>query len=270
MVRYLKGCRGAYMEHVLEDVRASLRRAGWEEVWGPPPAPHEFIVKREYLEKVVDVDKACLKSRRPVVYLAADAGGKWYVVGPVPPTPYNCLPVTFKKVFPDAASAVGELVEYAMKIFRFYPRWFKIGVVKEAGLCNWPEFYFLCHHEDVASLLSAKTQKKETPHAAGGQPDGDGTTAGSVSQHAASPAAPRQVSVATRPQTSSAGPAAHQAAVPGNGAAEAESRVGEEVEGRAGALRRAVLSCLSRLAGGGCLLPEGRLEEFLKCLEGHV
>jgi hypothetical protein len=258
------------MELAFEDVKASLRRAGWEEVWGPPPVPHEFIVKREYLEKVVDVDKACLKSQRPVLYLAADAGGKWYVVGPVPPTPHNCLPVTFKKEFPDAASAVGELVEYAMKIFRFYPRWFKIGVVKEAGLCNWPEFYFLCHHEDVASLLNAKTQKKETPHTAGGQPDGDGTTAGSVSQHAASPAAPRQVSVATRPQNSTAETAAHQAAAPGNGAAEAESRVSGEVGDRVDALRRAVLSCLRRFASGGCLLPEGRLEEFLKCLEGYV
>ncbi len=260
------------MELAFEDVKASLRRAGWEEVWGPPPAPHEFIVKREYLEKVVDVDKACLKSQRPVLYLAAGAGGRWYVVGPVPPTPHNCLPVTFKKEFPDAASAVGELVEYAMKIFRFYPRWFKIGVVKEAGLCNWPEFYFLCHHEDVTSLLSAKTQKKETPHAAGGEADGDDAALGSTSRRVAgaSPTTSRQVSVATWPQTSAAGQEAHQAAAPGNGAAEAEDHVGGEVGDRAGALRRAVLSCLSRLASGGCLLPEGRLEEFLKCLEGYV
>ena len=164
------------MELALEDVKASLRGAGWEEEWGPPPAPHEFIVRREYLEKVVDADRACLKSRRPVVYLAASAGGRWYVVGPVPPTPYNCLPVTFKKAFPDVSSAVGELVEYAMKTFRFYPRWFKIGVIREAGLCSWPEFHFLCQYEDVAPPLSARTQKKtaEAPRAADGQAGGDG------------------------------------------------------------------------------------------------
>jgi len=194
------------MELALEDIKASLRGAGWEEEWGPPPAPHEFIVRREYLEKVVDADRACLKSRRPVVYLAASAGGRWYVVRPVPPTPYNCLPVTFKKAFPDASSAVGELVEYAMKIFRFYPRWFKIGVIREAGLCSWPEFHFLCQYEDVAPPLSARTQKKaaEAPARPTGGPAGTGGAGkarpGRRASHCAAPPGPRPP-----PRLSSAG-----------------------------------------------------------------
>ena len=128
----------------------------------PPPSPHVFLVKREYLENLVEVDKLCIKSRRPVVYLAASAGSTWYVVGPVPPTPNNCIPVTFEKAFPDASSAVGELVDYAMKIFRFYPRWFKTGVIEEAGLCHWPEFYYLCHEEERQPHPAGKRAKEES------------------------------------------------------------------------------------------------------------
>jgi hypothetical protein len=250
------------MEHVLEDVRASLRGAGWEEVWGPPPAPHEFIVKREYLEKVVDVDKACLKSRRPVVYLAAGVGDRWYVVGPVPPTPYGCIPVTFKKKFSDGASAVGELVEYGMKIFRIYPRWFETRVLKAAGLCDKLEFQYLCvGEEELLNRLKKKTAAK-TPEA-GASADAEevrrqGAQAGEP-EHAAPPyrsESPRREEPEDLSQKPEAPP----------------QKPASEAQEPASRLEEAVRSCFRRLARDGCLREEDG-EKFVNCVLaelGHV
>ena len=246
------------MEVPLEDVRELLRGAGWEEERGPPPRPHLFIVREGYLERVTEADRVCRRSPRPVLYLAAEAEGVWYVVGPVPPTPHGCIPVTFKKRFPDGASAVGELVEYGMKIFRIYPRWFEARVLKAAGLCERLEFQYLCaSEEELLERLRKKTAAK-TPEA-GASADAEearrqGARAGEPG-HAASSRQRRSEGagreeledLSQKPETPPQKPALAEAQEP------------------ASRLEKAVRNCFRRLARDGCLREEDA-DKFAGCI----
>jgi hypothetical protein len=242
------------MEVSLSDARELLIKAGWEEERGPPPRPYVFIVKEGYLEKITEADRVCRRSPRPILYLAAEAEGVWYVVGPVPPTPYGCIPVTFKKKFSDGASAVGELVEYGMKIFRIYPRWFETRVLKAAGLCDNLEFQYLCiGEEELLNRLKKKTTAK-TPEA-GASADAEevrrqGAQAGGL-EHAASPyrsESPRreEPDLSQKPEAPPQKPAS-------------------EAQEPASRLEEAVRNCFRRLARDGCLREEDG-EKFVNCV----
>jgi hypothetical protein len=244
------------MEVPLEDVRELLRGAGWEEERGPPPRPHLFIVREGYLERVTEADRVCRRSPRPVLYLAAEAEGVWYVVGPVPPTPHGCIPVTFKKRFPDGASAVGELVEYGMKIFRIYPRWFEARVLKAAGLCERLEFQYLCaSEEELLERLRKKTAAK-TPEA-GASADAEearrqGARAGEP-EHAAS-SRQRRSEGAGREEPEGLPRAEGPPQRPASAESQAVSRLEEAARG-----------CFRRLARGGCIGEEDA-ERFADCI----
>jgi len=250
------------MEVSLSDARELLIKAGWEEERGPPPRPYVFIVREGYLEKITEADRVCRRSPRPILYLAAEAEGVWYVVGPVPPTPYGCIPVTFKKKFSDGASAVGELVEYGMKIFRIYPRWFETRVLKAAGLCDKLEFQYLCvGEEELLNRLKKKTAAK-TPEA-GASADAEvvrrqGAQAGGL-EHAASPyrsEGPRREELEDLSQKPEAPP----------------QKPALEAQKPASRLEEAVRNCFRRLARDGCLGEEDG-EKFVNCVLaelGHV
>jgi hypothetical protein len=241
------------MEVPLEDVRELLRGAGWEEERGPPPRPHLFIVREGYLEKITEADRVCRRSPRPVLYLAAEAEGVWYVVGPVPPTPHGCIPVTFKKRFPDGASAVGELVEYGMKIFRIYPRWFEARVLKAAGLCDKLEFQYLCaSEEELLERLKKKTAAK-TPEA--------GASADAEEARRARAGEPEHAASSRQRRSEGAGreeleglPRAEGPPQRPASEAQAVSRLGEAARG-----------CFRRLARGGCIREEDA-ERFADCI----
>jgi hypothetical protein len=248
------------MEVSLSDARELLIKAGWEEERGPPPRPYVFIVREGYLEKITEADRVCRRSPRPILYLAAEAEGVWYVVGPVPPTPYGCIPITFKKKFSDGASAVEELVEYGMKIFRIYPRWFETRVLKAAGLCDKLEFQYLCaSEEELLERLKKKTAAKAPE--AGASVDAEEVRRQGVGEleHAASSYRSEDArreepeDLSQKPETPPQKPA-------------------PEAQGLVSRLEEAVRNCFRRLARGGCLREEDG-EKFVNCVSaelGHV
>jgi hypothetical protein len=240
------------MEVSISDARELLVKAGWEEERGPPPRPYVFIVREGYLEKITEADRVCRRSPRPILYLAAEAEGVWYVVGPVPPTPYGCIPVTFKKKFSDGASAVGELVEYGMKIFRIYPRWFETRVLKAAGLCDKLEFQYLCaSEEELLERLKKKTAAKTPEAGADAEEVRRQGAQAEEPEHAASTyrsegARREELDLSQKPETPPQKPAS-------------------EAQKPASRLEEAVRNCFRRLARGGCL-GEDDGEKFVNCV----
>lgn len=87
-------------------------------------------MRRGALEDVASYNEVCKKDKKYIVmYLAAEAERRWFVVGNVEPATL-CLPVTFIKRFKDVKKAVEEPIDHGKRIYGLFPTQFDIALVK--------------------------------------------------------------------------------------------------------------------------------------------